>query len=249
MPSIFDDTAVFKADAEKRFKEAFEMGQPGVSQNSSNKQADLQNEIKQLKVDNANLRHNLWVIGSIYLFEFRKLTESRLNIALSNNSKLKETIEELRELSRISPVKPSAPLNDEKTLIKPYLDEIAQLRSKLLEFVSWNFWIWWLISQENPDATRIVRFTRSNPVDEALKRRASSRENQKTDKHWDINKENPVHILKYRMIYVDYLGEALLSYFYEINFKYQQADVVERKRYRAQIVWCSFSTTKPIRTT
>lgn len=59
MPSIFDDTKLFNEDAARRFSEAFENGVPGLSSTGTNKQSDLQKENKQLKLDIANLRHNL----------------------------------------------------------------------------------------------------------------------------------------------------------------------------------------------
>jgi hypothetical protein len=69
---------------------------------------------------------------------------------LSENSKLKERIEELEEVLPISPVKPPVRAIDENALIKPYLDEIAQLRAQLSEYVSIRFRLGHLIVRKIP---------------------------------------------------------------------------------------------------
>jgi hypothetical protein len=42
-------------------------------------------------------------------------------------------------LSRLSPVKPSKSAVVDEKVLKPYIDELAQLKAKLLAYVSRNF--------------------------------------------------------------------------------------------------------------
>jgi len=143
MPNICDDTLLFAQEANKRFTNIQPLGS-SLFQNQPD--ANQTARIRQLEADNANLRHNL------------KSLQARLDSVLTENSDLKEKLEDQMELSKLSPVKASAV--NEKDLIKPYLNELEDLRAKLKAY-----------EDSDPEATRIVRYTKNNPYDKAMKKR------------------------------------------------------------------------------
>ncbi|KAI6190207.1 hypothetical protein M3Y97_00091600 [Aphelenchoides bicaudatus] len=193
MPNIFDDTVLFDEHANQQFKKTFESDVPPVPSTSSNKLASIevqqQMRIKKLEKEVQMLKHNL------------RTVEDRLATVLAENSKLKDTIEDTTELANVSPImlkkptsarpvlsnrplKPSpnpakqdisvkqsvskpTPILGQEALLKPYIAEINMLRQKLRQYEN----------DENPDATRIVRFMPANPLEQALLKRQENRKN------------------------------------------------------------------------